>query len=175
MVFEHLPCRKHLSSCYNKYRRKQLLFSRSVVSHSFRPQGMQHTNLSSTISLSFLKFMSTELVMLFKHRLRRTQTQQLMSTIWDAPGKGRMIPGLSRTFLWLPEHTCKPPPKHASHCFHPWFTGQHDPELPSSFSKAMSYLSKSASPIWANLHRPEAQAIPGTWQAVTPPVKWLME
>ena len=90
--------------------------------------------------------MSTELAMLFKHRLRKTQTQQLMSTIWDAPGKGPMIPGLSRTFLWLPEHTCKPPPKHASHCFHPWFTGQHDPEPPSSFSKAMSYLSKSASP-----------------------------
>ena len=111
------------------------------------PRNVTHQPQSFTISWSFLKFMSTELAMLFKHRLRRTQTQQLMSTIWDAPGKGPMIPGLSWTFLWLLAHTCKPPPKHASHCSHPWFTGLGpDPESPSSFSKATSYLSKSASP-----------------------------
>ena len=132
------------------------------------PRNVPHQPQSSTISWSFLKFMSTELAMLFKHCLRRTQTQPLMSTIWDAARKGPMIPGLSWTFLWLPEHTCKPPPEHASHCSHPWFTGLGpDLNLPAP--------SQRPSLIWANLHHPEAQPVPGTREAVTPPVKWLME
>ena len=40
----------------------QLLFGHQVASDSWRPHGLQHARLSFTISWSFRKFMSTELV-----------------------------------------------------------------------------------------------------------------